>query len=150
LKRYDYSSNGVYYITICTQNRKHYFGEIVEGKLHETEQSKICTLCWLDLPDYYNNCILDEFIIMPNHVHGIIIIENHDVVETVRYSLSEIVRGFKTFTAKKINIFQNTQGKPLWQSRYYDHIICDESELYSIREYIINNPINWKEDRNNI
>ena len=182
LKGYDYSSEGAYFITICTKNREHLFGEIVDGRLQETEQSKICMDCWNDLPNHYDNCVLDAFIIMPNHVHIIIIIRNRDDDDGVRmrvetglkpvstmphtntmshtntmphtntnnaYPLSEIIRGFKTFTARKINIYQNTPGKPFWQLRFHDHIIRNEKALNHIREYIGNNQINWENDRNN-
>ena len=127
---------------------------------------QICNDCWIDLPNHYRNCALDECIVMPNHVHGIILIR-YDVapknlkpcspnVETglkpvsttniKRYSLSEIIRGFKTFSAKKMNILNGTPGTKRWQSRFYDRIIRNEKELYNVRKYIRNNPIKWKED----
>lgn len=156
LKDFNYSSVGAYFITICTKNREHYFGEIINGKLEETTQSKICMACWLDLPKHYNNCIVDEFIVMPDHVHGIIFIKNPDYVgaglkpaptgniKIKPYSISEIVRGFKTFTSRKINEFENTPGRQFWQTRFYDHIIRNDDELNKIRQYIINNPKQWE------
>lgn len=166
LKDWDYSCDGAYFFTVCTRDRECFLGEIMEGKLTETEQSKICAACWLDLPNHYPDCTLDAFVIMPNHVHGIIVINNriNRAVETglkpvstttvmntkIRYSLFEIVRGFKTFTARKINDYQKTQGKPFWQPRFYDHIIRTENELNRIREYIQNNPGQWDQDRNNV
>lgn len=195
LKNYDYASDGAYFITICTKDREHFFGEIIDEKLQETMQSKICMACWLDLPNHYPNCILDEFVIMPNHVHGIIVIQNNDNLsilknpaeigqsvetgqparmgqpveigtpvetglkpvsthendahKTKQYSVSEIIRGFKTFTARKINDSRRMQGTSFWQSRFHDRIIRNEKELNRIREYIFNNPLNWKLDRNN-
>ncbi len=151
LKDYDYSSDGAYFITICTKDREHFFGEIVDEKMQETEQSKICMACWLDLPNHYPNCILDEFIIMPNHVHGIVVIQNQNTNnnKTKQYSVSEIIRGFKTFTARKINYSRCTKGMPFWQSRFHDRIIRNEEELNRIREYIFNNVLNWESDRNN-
>jgi len=203
LKDYDYSFAGAYFITICTKNREHSFGKIINGKLQTTEQIKICTKCWLDLPNHYNNCMVDEFIIMPDHVHGIIIVKNNDYkrdnysecfsrcrrvpvgaglkpapthakpaptqvergynnVQFIAINeilinkqfkpcpVSEIIRGFKTFTARKINDWQNTPGQPFWQSRFHDHIIRNEYELNRIRKYIINNPSKWEKDRNNL
>ena len=175
LQTWDYSNDGAYFVTICTKNREYSFGTIKNEKLTETQQSKICLQCWLDLPNHYHNCILDEFTIMPDHVHGIIFIDNDlptiPAVETglkpvstavstdkpvsitkisKQYSLSEIIRGFKTFTARKINEHQNTQGQPFWQSRFYDRIIRNENELNHIREYIINNPLQWETDKNNL
>lgn len=172
LPGYDYSSNGAYFITICTKNRIHHFGEIEDGNLIETFQAKIAKKCWLDLPNHYPQCVLDEFVIMPNHVHGIIIINNHnehqisnietglkpistrDVEKTTliinkRYSLSEMVRAFKTFSARKINKCQNAVGRQFWQLRFYDHIIREGDDIDDVRQYIINNPANWERDRNN-
>jgi REP element-mobilizing transposase RayT len=170
LKNWDYSWNGWYFVTICTQNRDHTFGEIINGKLQNTVQSQICMACWFDLPNHYQNCVLDAFVIMPNHVHGIIrSINNHhmmgvamvdtgfkpvstapgpDPTPIKQHALSEIVRAFKTFTARKINIYQKTQGTPLWQTRFYDRIIRNEQELNRIRQYIKNNPAKWESDRN--
>lgn len=98
---------------------------------------------------------------MPNHVHGIIILTSDNGVETglkpvstrdggKRYSLSEIIRGFKTFTARRINELHNTKGKPFWQARFYDHIIRNEQSLSRIKEYIQQNPLMWERDKDNI
>lgn len=189
LKNYDYSSDGAYFITICTKNRQHFFGEIIDNRLTDKKQAGIIQQCWFDLPNHYPNCILDKFIVMPNHVHGLIFIDNRmngvkrddiknkfDVINTPvetglkpvstingntiknnqcnnqypkRYSLSEIIRGFKTFTAREINKMQNTPGQPLWQPRFYDHVVRNECTLNRIRRYIVNNPIKWQRDRNN-
>jgi len=81
LKHYDYANDGSYFVTICTKDRDCCLGEIKNGILIETIQGNIARECWLDLPNHYRNCILDEFIVMPNHVHGIIFIDN-DSVET--------------------------------------------------------------------
>jgi REP element-mobilizing transposase RayT len=165
LKGYNYSNNGAYFVTICTQKRQYFFGSITENHPNK----KIATQCWLDLPNHYPNCFLDVFVVMPNHVHGIIIIDNA-MVETgfkpvstaqtslkpvsttmnKKYSLSEIIRGFKTFSARKINESQNTQGTPFWQPRFYDRIIRNEKELNGAREYIMSNPFKWDLDKNNI
>jgi REP element-mobilizing transposase RayT len=146
-------------VTICTHDRKLCFGDILNGCLAETKQSEICMDCWADLSNHYGNCTSDEFVVMPNHVHGIIIIDNAQHRETglkpvstkeKRYSLSEIVRGFKTFSARKINQQQGKPGRPFWQQRYYDHIIRDEDEYLRILQYIVDNPAKWQEDKNSI
>ncbi len=171
LKDYDYSLNGAYFVTICTKNSMHLFGSIVDQKLIPNRQAGIVTECWLGFPAHYTNGVLDKFIIMPNHVHGIIIIDNeiaetglklnNTIVETglkpvstagrvaKPYSLSEIIRGFKTFSARRINEYQNTKGKPFWQSRFYDHIIRNVEELKRIRQYIIENPLKWELEKYN-
>ena len=171
LKDYNYSRNGAYFVTICTKNSRHLFGSIVDQKLIPNRQAEVVTECWLDLPAHYTNCVLDKFIIMPNHVHGIIIIDN-EIAETglklnntivatglkpvstagrvaKPYPLSEIIRGFKTFSARRINEYQNTRGKAFWQSRFFDHIIRNREELKRIRQYIIENPLKWELEKNN-
>jgi len=161
--KYDYSQSGYYFITICVKNRENRFGEIIHGKLIKTTSAKIVDQCWFDLPNHFRQCLLDEFVIMPNHVHGIIIIDNQiTTVETgfkpvstqignanKRYSISEMVRAFKTFSARRINELQKSPGQQFWQTGFYDRIIRDENELFRIREYIKNNPRNWQNDRNN-
>ncbi|MBX3043464.1 MAG: hypothetical protein KIT33_05120 [Candidatus Kapabacteria bacterium] len=79
LKDFDYSNDGYYFVTICTQNREEFFGKIKNGKMILNEYGAIVEKCWFDLPNHYKNCLLDEFIIMPNHIHGIVIIENYNV-----------------------------------------------------------------------
>lgn len=179
LKGYDYSSENAYFVTICTKDKNNYFGEILKGKLQTTKLAKICLDEWHKIPKYYSNCALDAFVIMPNHVHGIIIINNDNLyrrdaihrVSQLRVSpiyrvsrskefggitknnnpmlytnLSTIIRYFKgrvSYEAKKHGICF------CWQSRFFDHIIRNEYELNKIREYILNNPLNWENDRNN-
>ncbi len=184
LKNWDYSSNGYYYITICTKNREYIFGKIaVETGFKPVskmimilnEYGKIVEKCWYDLSEHYSNLKLDEFVIMPNHIHGIMIIDNNDGngngnVETglkpvstttsstsipstpaktpnkKQHGLFEFVRALKTFSSRRINEFRKSPGTPVWQSRFHDRIVRDENELNSIREYIQNNPINWETD----
>ena len=97
------------------------------------------------------------FSIMPNHVHGIIVLCSGDVgagfkpapTETKQYGLPEIVRALKTYSSRRINEIRNTPGTPVWQRNYYEHIIRNDGELNRIREYIVNNPEQWEEDENN-
>lgn len=100
--------------------------------------------CWLDLPKFYSNCKLDEYIIMPNHFHGILIIDNKDD-GSKRHGISEFVRAFKTFSSKKINIILKDE-RFQWQKLFYDNVIRNEKSLSEIRKYIAYNPINWKDD----
>ena len=127
LKDWDYSSNGAYYITICTKNRGCLFGKIINGKMILNNIGKIIKQCWYDLPNHYENCTLDEFVIMPDHVHG----------------LFEMIRGFKTFSSRKINKIQNSFHFQ-WQRDYFEHIIRNENELNIKRKNIINNPSEWE------
>jgi putative transposase len=175
LNGYDYSRNGAYFITICTKRHLCLFGNIdVEtglrpvstnksdksdnsdisnktGKktirINLSEEGKIVTVCWFDLLNHYSNIILDEFIVMPNHVHGIIIIQNY-TGEKQKHGLSEFVRAFKSFSSRRINEFRKSNNSETWQQRYYDHIIHSDNELDRIRKYIKNNPDNWLTDQN--
>ncbi len=249
LKNYDYSQSGLYFITICCQDRKHIFGEIVEGEMKLNDAGKIVNNTWFDLPNHNNNIVLDEFCVMPNHIHGIIAIvsdcpnvaipvgagskpapnlndiiddnndiidnnnhiidDNNDIIDDTNdiidnnnhiiapkndvmndknhvvndnraglnkcndnraglnkcnralnkcnraglepaptmHPLSEIVRQLKTFSAKRINVLQNTNGYKLWQRNYYEHIIRNEISYHKIAAYIKNNPSQWENDK---
>lgn len=153
---YDYSTPGYYFFTIATKNRGNLLGQVeaVNSNLNDIDKEvnpyypmilndygRIVLKCWEDLPSHYPNCILDEFVIMPNHIHGIINIHKEG-----GHSLSEIIRALKAFSSRKINEIRGVIGIPLWQSRFHDRIIRNEKELYFIREYIRNNPLNWEDD----
>ena len=159
---YDYSQCGAYFVTICTKLKGNILGKIENEQFIEFQLSEIVRKCWLKLPSYYTNIVLDEFIIMPDHLHGIIMIfENQlnkgdDSVETIHelslpqniqnrrtMLLPKIIGRFKMQSAKKINEFQNTQGITFWQKDYFERIIRNEKELNNIQNYIINNPIKW-------
>jgi REP element-mobilizing transposase RayT len=164
LQNYDYTGVGAYFITICAHNRKCMFGQVGAGSKpalspgsntaqFSDTQSKIPMILnkygeividtWEDLVNHINGIELDAFVIMPNHVHGIIVIG-----EATPCPLSEIVRQLKTFSARRINKLRGTQGIPVWQRNYYEHIIRGEDDLNSLREYIDNNPVNWQLDEN--
>jgi len=111
LDGYDYSRDGYYFVTVCTWGHSMWLGDIRDDKMILNQFGEIVKYCWFDLPNHYRNCILDKFVIMPNHIHGILII-NNDVGAGLkpartypikRHSLSEIIRGFKTFSSRKIN-----------------------------------------------
>jgi REP element-mobilizing transposase RayT len=158
LKHYDYSQAGYYFVTICTENKRHLLCEIVGDAAHSilqtnTTQSKLTETGYMvqqylqNIDTVYDNAKLDCYIIMPNHIHCIIIIE--DVVQqeeagrlraAAPTSLSKIINSFKTITSKKY-------GKSLWQRNYYEHVIRKDTELYEIREYIQNNPAKWELDK---
>ncbi len=172
LKGYDYLSPGSYFVTICTQNRYSIFGEINDGKMGLNDAGKMVETVWNEIPQYYCRFCVYENIVMPNHFHGIIEIvvgagpcacpdntgqlmktgQPQGVAPTM--SLPDIMHRFKTMTTKKYidGVKQNGwtpfRGK-LWQRNYYEHIIRNDDELNRIREYIVNNPLNWDSDRNN-
>jgi putative transposase len=146
LNGYDYSKSGAYFITICTHEREYLFGDIVDEAIELTIFGNIARSNWDRLSHYHPNLIMDESIVMPNHLHGIMILESS--TEHTK-PISEIIRGFKTFSAKAINKERGLRGVPVWQRNYYDRIIRNELELDRVRQYIINNPQNWDTDKNN-
>jgi len=172
LQGYDYSQNGIYFVTICTKGREHFFGEIENEIMNVSDIGKIANQFWQEIPKHFPFVNLDEFIIMPNHVHGIIeinwnIIDKPESVETQNFAslhgveykqyknkfgpqsknLSSIIRGFKV-GVKKYATMNNVNFA--WQSRFYDHIIRNDESLNKIREYVITNPKMWERDRNNL
>ncbi len=161
LSGFDYSQDGAYFVTVCTQNRDCVFGELEDGNMVLNSYGQIVSNIWRDLPDHYFHVRSDQFVVMPNHIHGIMILNRNHVVgidvgaglkpaPTAKiHALPEIIRGFKTFSSRRINELRGTPGTGLWQRNYYEHIIRDDDELNRIRQYIIDNPINWDTDRNN-
>lgn len=147
LSTYNYALDGYYFITTCTKDREEIFGNIKNEKMYLNPYGEIIKQCWLDLPNHYENCILGEYIIMPDHFHGVVQMglsdRNGYKPFPTKYGLSEIIRGFKTFSSKRINELQ----KDLlfrWQKSFYDRIIRNESELERIQAYIRQNPEKWE------
>ncbi len=175
---YDYARNGAYFVTICVKNRLCLFGDVVEGKMRRNEAGRIVEHAWRDLPNHNAGIALDAFVVMPNHVHGIIIItgggpaspgadsgrsdcpvgagsEPAPTAAQTRpaglkhHGLPEIIRQFKTFSALRINRLRGTPGVSVWQRNYYEHIIRGSESLYRIRQYIHTNPARWAFDHDN-
>ncbi len=154
LRGYDYSQDGYYFVSICTKGRKEFFGDIREAKMDLNRYGEIVNQCWRDLPRHYPNCFLDSFVIMPNHIHGIIVIDNGNVVGNglkpfPTHGLPEIIRGFKTFSSRKINEEMKIDNKFQWQKSFYDHVIRDDKSLENLRQYIMFNPLKWELDIEN-
>jgi len=129
LKNWDYRTNGAYFITICTGNRKHFFGEIVKIDNKKTmvlnEIGAIAENFWIEIPKHFPFVELGNFVVMPNHIHGILIINN--------------------FNSTENGCFINSDFN--WQSKFYDVIINNSISFERIQTYIENNPSNWKEDK---
>jgi len=154
LKDYDYSNPGAYFVTICSHKSENIFGKISNGKVNLSKFGKVVKSVLLDLPKYYPDIRLDVFSIMPNHFHGVIFIVGAGLKpaptgQRKRYPLSEIVRGFKTFSSRHINEIRNMPGIPVWQRNYYEHVVRNENKLNLIRQYILNNSLQWQYDREN-
>jgi putative transposase len=146
LKGYDYSTAGAYFITICTHDREQLFGDIVDRTMVLNKLGNIAQLHWQKLERYHANLILDRSVVMPNHLHGIMILDSS--IEDSK-PISEIIGSFKAFSAREINKIRKLKGVPVWQRNYYERIIRTETELDYVRQYIVNNPINWQIDINN-
>lgn len=151
LKEYNYSRNGWYFITICSYDKKCIFGKIVHESVELTRIGKIVNVFWYEIPNHFKNAQLDTFIVMPYHIHGIIVITDDctGVVPTPKRILGQIVVYYKYQTTKIINKMNKTTGSQLWQRNYYEHIIRNIDDLNKIREYIIQNPLKWALDREN-
>lgn len=152
LKEFDYSQSSYYFVTICMKNRNEFFSHIVNSELVLTEFGKVLDEVWNNLPKYYN-VELDYYIIMPDHFHGIIIIDNTLNVmcdkEKKTLTLSDIIGKFKSYSSKKIRNLLGSKDKFEWQKSFYDRIIRNEKELYNIRKYIQENPLRWDIEKNN-
>ena len=153
LENYNYAQAGAYFITIVTHNRMNVLGEITANEMILSAAGELACQAWLDLPNHYPHLELDEFIFMPNHLHAILTIQSPSSndsgkpeTHSVTQSLSEIVRGFKSFSARRINALFQKSGVSLWQRGYFDHIIRDEADLIRVRAYIQDNPRRWLED----
>jgi REP element-mobilizing transposase RayT len=162
LRGYDYSQAGAYFITICAQNRHCLFGSITEGAMVLNDAGRMVADCWLQIPDHFLNIELDEWVVMPNHIHGIVVIvgaNHHSIVRanddsplpanvshptgTAR-TIGSMVRGFKIGVTKWYR--KRSVTSKIWQRNYWDHIIRNESELNRIRQYILDNPMQWEQD----
>lgn len=174
LKGYDYSKQGMYFITICCHQRKCWFGKIENENMVLNEYGMIAFNEWYDLPNRFPNIVLGEFVIMPNHMHRIIVIKPFDVIssesvsganpdptkqtgtteqpEPTNPTIGDMIGAYKSLTAVeclkifKTNNINQMMGK-LWQRNYYEHIVRDEQSLNRISTYIINNPKNWQIDK---
>ena len=179
LKEYDYTQPGAYFVTLVTKDRECFFGEVINGEMHLNGYGKIVDQSLHNLPRHYPLLTLEAFIVMPNHVHTIILISDDDIrggsslaVDSMqkekfsndiimpeatrtrpygkrRHGLSEIVRALKSFSARRINNLRGTREIAVWQRNFYDHIIRNQGEFSACFDYIVDNPMKWAEDVDN-
>ncbi|HIJ88666.1 MAG TPA: hypothetical protein HPP97_13470 [Desulfuromonadales bacterium] len=177
LLNYDYAQAGAYFVTVCTWQRGCLFGEIVNGEMVLNEFGRVVDTVYCRLIEHFTNINLDEYSIMPNHFHAIILIQDnvgakqdspalpafdhrgtrakHDntvlspLHGTMPGSIGSIIQNFKSVTTRKINQIRTNPGCPVWQRNYYERVIRNEHELTRAREYIVNNPLKWELDREN-
>lgn len=168
LPGYDYASQGAYFVTICTDDRAHLFGVIEDDEMHCNVLGEIAADCWREIPVHFPHAAIDAFVVMPNYVHGIVIInDNHPVGArhvvgvrhasplqspetprgTPRGSLGAIVGSYKSAVSRQINTLRGTPGVPVWQRNYYEHIVRDDDDYMRIVAYISDNPRRWADDR---
>lgn len=177
LKEYDYSGVGAYYVTLRAFQRECLFGDIVIGEMRLNDIGLIVRECWQRIPVHFPGLEVDEFVVMPNHFHAILLITEsvgpihvgakqvspaspafgrHIVKQGVSMpqgtspgSLGAIMQNFKSVSTRKINKLRDNPGCPVWQRNYYERVIWDEKELTMAREYVLNNPLQWDLDNDN-
>ena len=153
LKGYDYTQSGAYFVTLVMRNRLSLLGEIVSGKMLLNGIGESIRDAWEWLAKRYPYVKLDEYVVMPNHFHGIIVLTNdrqpHHHSRPMNKPLGRLMAAFKTVSTKQTNLLQGTPGQPMWQRNFYEHVIRDETELDRIRKYIADNPANWETDSEN-
>jgi putative transposase len=152
LNNYNYAWQGAYFVTICTRNKQSIFGQIIESRMKLNSFGEVVESVWKGIPLHYPEINNDVFIVMPNHIHGIITIgqgKRAGSKPAPTRPLSEIVRAFKTYSSRGINELRHTQGASVWQRNYYEHVIRNENEYSEIGEYIYYNPAKWETDSEN-
>ena len=169
LRQYDYAQPGAYFVTLCTHARECLFGEIVSGEMRLNIYGEIVAEEWKRSAEIRHEVELDVFVVMPNHLHGIVAItDDSSAMATTRIenggvgahgrvplrrpprSLGSFIAGFKSAVTKRINELRNTPGLAVWQRNYHERIIRDDAELVRVREYVLRNPTHWTEDDYNL
>ena len=155
---YDYSQSGAYFVTICTRNRECFLGHVVGATVELTKEGEIVQEDWINTPAHRPYVRLDQFVVMPNHFHGILFLEGKEGTarraptrfgKALPRSFAAIIGAFKSAVARRINQLHGTRDGPVWQCNYFEHIIRGDESLSQIRRYIANNPLNWASDPEN-
>ena len=166
----DYGQPGAYFVTICTRDRECLFGEIADGRMWLNDMGHAVEAEWLNTAHIRPQVELGAYVVMPNHFHAIVVIVDNgrDVLagrgilddrgvseyaptefRSPSQTIGAIVRGFKSAVTKRINAIRGTPGLPVWQRNYYEHVIRNDDELDRIRQYIVDNSVQWAMDREN-
>ena len=169
---FDYSGESAYFVTICTRNRECLLGDVMKGKMRLNELGRMVQTVWDRLPERFPTVELAAFVVMPNHVHGILVVgaalappkrrkvwaglalsqggaASSAPTRFASTTLGNVLRAFKSISAISVNRLLSRSGQPLWQRTYYEHVIRDEESLNRLREYIATNPLRWELDREN-
>lgn len=156
LQGYDYSREGAYFVTICTHGRAYLFGDVVDKQMRFNDVGSIADQMWYTIPQHHPHVELDAFVVMPNHVHGIIVI-NRDSVgtghapsatnpQTTKQTLGVAIGAYKSAITKAVNRMMGLRAPLMWQLRFHDHIIRNAHELDNFRVYVADNPARWEQD----
>lgn len=159
LHEFDYSEARAYFVTLVTQGRENLFGKIVSGTMRHNIVGECAGAVWKRLPQYFA-VNLDAWVIMPNHLHGILVLQETyrtpdqkagkgSMKGTQPGSLNAIIQNLKSVSTRRINVLRNSPGMPVWQRDYYEHIIRDEEDWARIADYIELNPVLWETDEEN-
>jgi len=155
LQGYDYRLEGAYFVTICTHGRHCLLGEVAEGEMQLNEAGRIAAAAWGWLAEQYPHVSLDASVVMPNHLHGIIILggntkdrpqEGGSRTAPTKKPLGRLIAAFKTVSSKTLNALPEPPAVRLWQRNYFERIIRSREELFRVRSYIASNPARWPED----
>ena len=153
LRDYDYTQGGVYYVTIATYRMAQLFGVVANGKVYLNELGRLVDKEWQKTAEIRPRVEIDEFVVMPNHIHGILFFSepqhaapSTDKATLPANSLGSIVAQFKSVVTKRSRKLANPPHPPIWKRNYYDHIVRNENDLDRIRRYILANPARWKAD----
>lgn len=159
LPGYDYSQTGAYYVTICVNEHRCIFGDILGETIQLNAAGLIVRQYWLELQRAFTHLAVDEFVVMPNHIHGIVILMGTPSLPDpkdpdVHATLGDIIQWFKTMTTNAYIRAVRSENWPafdrrLWQRGYYEHIIRNDIDLQRVREYFVNNPMKWSVDKYN-
>lgn len=159
LQNYDYAQAGMYFVTICTFQRAHVLGQMREDAVNLNAIGHMVHEVWAALPARYLGVDIGDFIVMPNHVHGIVVLTESGEGGQARgpdptMSLPQVIHRFKSFTTSRYRAMNadqppNVESRKLWQRSCHDHIIRDDSDLTRIRQYIHDNPLQWHLDADN-
>lgn len=157
LAGYDYTQPGAYFITICTHDRRPILAEITKTEHTLTRIGRLVARCWQALPRHFPNIVLDAWVIMPDHMHALVVIQSvdshiHGIAAThTEYphgtapgSLPAIIQNFKSISTRAANKLMRTPGEPMWQRNYYERIVRDQAGLDLVRRYIEGNPAAWR------
>ena len=161
LHGFDYASGGGYFVTLCASERHSLFGRIEEALVVLSRIGEIVQRCWLELPRHFPTVMVDEYTIMPNHVHGILFLTEDETGTACRAptreefgkpapaSLSTIIRSLKSAVTREARADGFIMNESIWQRGFYEHVVRSESELEEVRKYIFNNPAQWEFDKEN-